>query len=87
MGNISRDCRGSMKVIDKIYDSQNGNKYVIETKQCIHCGNKGRVEILTRELFYLNQGYHIQDAVKSLDRDYREQIITGTHPKCWIEMF
>jgi hypothetical protein len=38
-------------------------------------------------MFYLNQGYHIQDAVKSLDKHYREQMITGTHPKCWLEMF
>ena len=76
-----------MKVIDKIYDFENGDKYVIETKQCFHCMQTGTVEIFTQEMFYLNQGYHIQDAVKSLDRDYREQMITGTHPRCWIEMF
>ena len=76
-----------MKVIDKIYDFENGDRYVIETKQCFHCKQTGTVEIFTQEMFYLNQGMHIQDAVKSLDRDYREQMITGTHPKCWIEMF
>ena len=76
-----------MRVIDKIYDSVNGNQYVVETKQCFHCGNTGIVKIFAQELFYLNQGYYIQDAVKSLDIDYREQMITGTHPKCWIEMF
>jgi len=76
-----------MKVIDKIYDFDNGDKYVIETKSCIHCRQTGQVEIFTQELFYLNQGMHIQDAVKSLDKDYREQMITGTHPKCWIKMF
>ena len=66
---------------------ENGDKYVIETKECLHCRQTGTVEIFTQELFYLNQGYHIQDAVKSLDKHYREQMITGTHPKCWIEMF
>jgi len=76
-----------MKVIDKIYDFDNGDKYVIETKPCLHCKQTGQVEIFTQELFYLNQGMHIQDAVKSLDKDYREQMITGTHPKCWIKMF
>tara|TARA_X000001382_G_scaffold28968_1_gene18497 strand:- start:133 stop:375 length:243 start_codon:yes stop_codon:yes gene_type:complete len=76
-----------MKVIDKIYDAVNGDKYVIETKECIHCGTTGNVEIYTQELFYLNQGMNIQDAVKSLNIDYREQLITGTHPKCWNEMF
>tara|TARA_R100000664_G_C2705360_1_gene104189 strand:+ start:380 stop:622 length:243 start_codon:yes stop_codon:yes gene_type:complete len=76
-----------MKVIDKIYDSVNGNKYVVETVRCFHCGNTGTVEIFTQEMFYLNQGYHIQDAVKSLDKHDREQMITGTHRKCWYEMF
>jgi hypothetical protein len=76
-----------MKVIDKIYDYENGDKYVIETKQCWHCGNTGKVEIFTQEMFYLNQGYKVQDAVKSLDKDYREMLITGVHPECWISMF
>ena len=76
-----------MKVIDKIYDFENGDKYIIETKQCFHCKNTGTVEIFTQELFYLNQGMHIQDAVKSLSKDYREQLITGIHPRCWYEMF
>ena len=74
-------------VIEKKYDAINGDMYVIETKQCFHCKQTGTVEIYTQELFYLNQGMHIQDAVKSLDKDLREQMISGTHPKCWIKMF
>jgi hypothetical protein len=38
-------------------------------------------------MFYIHQGWKIQDAVKSLDKDLREQMITGTHPDCWLEMF
>lgn len=76
-----------MKVIDKIYDFENGDKYVIETKECFHCKKTGKVEIFTQEMFYLNQGMHVQDAVKSLDKDEREMLITGTHPECWISMF
>jgi hypothetical protein len=30
---------------------------------------------------------HVQEAVTSLNKDYREQLITGIHPRCWIEMF
>jgi len=74
-------------VIEKKYDAINGDKYVIETKPCFHCKQTGQVEIFTQEMFWLNQGYKIQDAVKSLDKNYREQMITGTHPRCWIEMF
>ena len=76
-----------MKVIDKIYDRKNGDRYVISTKTCIRCKKTGTVEILTEEMFWLNQGCHIQDAVKSLSKDYREQMISGTHPNCWIELF
>ena len=76
-----------MKVIDKIYDFENGDKYVVETKECFHCKKTGTVEIFTQEMFYIHQGWKIQDAVKSLDKDLREQMITGTHPNCWLEMF
>ena len=71
-----------MKVIDKV-----DNRYVIETKICLWCGNKGKVEILSRELFEIRQGALIQDAVKSLDKELREQLISGTHSNCWNEMF
>jgi len=76
-----------MKVIDKIYDAVNGDRYVIETKECFHCNTTGRVEIQAPELFYLNQGKKVQEAVTSLSKDYREMLITGIHPNCWIEMF
>lgn len=71
-----------MKVIDK-----KDNKYVIETKTCFHCGKTGTVEIYSRELFELRQGAFIQDAVKSLQVEEREQLISGTHGKCWEDMF
>lgn len=76
-----------MKVIDKIYDFENGDKYVVETQVCFHCGKTGTVEIFTQEMFWLHQGKHIQEAVQSLDKDLREQLISGTHPQCWINMF
>ncbi len=77
-----------MKVIDKIYDYENGEKkYVIETKTCLHCKETGTVTIFPQELFFIRQGYHIQDAVKSLDKQEREQLISGIHGKCWNDMF
>ena len=68
-------------------NNHENNKYVIETKTCLHCKKTGTVKILTRELFYIRQGYHIQDAVKSLDIPEREQLISGIHGNCWEEMF
>ncbi len=37
-----------MKVIEKIYDYNNGDRYVIETKECLHCGKTGTVENFIR---------------------------------------
>tara|TARA_E500000081_G_scaffold34110_1_gene37920 strand:- start:5314 stop:5556 length:243 start_codon:yes stop_codon:yes gene_type:complete len=76
-----------MKVIEKIFDATSGDKYLIETQKCFHCGQLGEVTIESQELFYLNQGWLVQLAVKSLDEDEREQLISGTHPNCWEEMF
>jgi hypothetical protein len=32
-------------------------------------------------------GAFVQDAFPDLDRQLREQIISGTHPECWTKMF
>lgn len=77
----------NINVIEKIYDFENGDRYVVETPMCFHCGHTGTVEVLTQEVFYLRQGMLVQDAVKSLDKELREQFISGTHPKCWLDMF
>lgn len=34
-----------------------------------------------------NRGEYAQVAFPELDKALREQIISGTHPKCWEEMF
>ena len=76
-----------MKVINIIYDGINEAKYIIETKPCFHCGQAGEITIEAQELFYLNQGWNVQEAVQSLDIDEREQLISGVHPNCWEVMF
>lgn len=63
----------------------------VETKKCIHCGKNGYI-IMSQEDYFkgvkaYEQGTFIQDAFPNLDIDQREQIISGTHPKCWIELF
>ena len=35
---------------------------------------------------YIN-GAHAQSAFPDMSIELREQIISGTHPKCWDEMF
>ncbi len=63
----------------------------INTNICLHCGEEGSIEMSEDEynkgITAYNEGAFIQEAFPSLSADQREQIISGTHPKCWIEMF
>lgn len=77
-----------MQVLEKIYNEETQEyTYLMETNTCFSCGRTGSVEIKPQELFLLNQGELVQDAVKSLDKELREQLISGTHPQCWKNMF
>jgi len=57
--------------------------YVVQTPTCILCKNTGTVEIPADGFFKWNFGMLIQDALPDLDKSLREQMMTGTHPKCW----
>lgn len=63
----------------------------VSTKRCYHCGEEGtltmpREEGLRGVEAYRN-GEYAQDAFPFLSAEDREQIISGTHPKCWQELF
>lgn len=61
------------------------------TKRCFHCGSTGLISMTAEERDYatarLAEGAYVQDAFPSLSAPLREQIISGTHPDCWTEMF
>lgn len=60
---------------------------IYETPRCFHCGQTGFLELpITQAMAYAN-GALAQVAFPDLDRELREQIISGTHPKCWQKMF
>ena len=59
----------------------------IETRRCSHCGYKGEIEVPNAGLFKRNSGALIQEAFPDLSKELREQLMTGTHPECWAEMF
>ena len=40
-----------------------------------------------KELFSYLRGNYVQEAFKTLTIPLREQIISGVHPKCWVEMW
>tara|TARA_Y100000361_G_C11024734_1_gene271530 strand:- start:344 stop:562 length:219 start_codon:yes stop_codon:yes gene_type:complete len=62
----------------------------VETPPCIMCKETGIVKGVKENdwrRWQRNPRPLIQDIFPYLDPDEREQIMTGTHPKCWEEMF
>lgn len=60
---------------------------MMATPKCSWCGDIGEVEVPTAGFFARQVGAPIQDCFPDLDKALREQIISGTHPQCWTEMF
>ncbi len=59
----------------------------IETPPCVHCGDAGEVTVLLADYERRRAGAKIQEAYPGLAPALREQLMTGTHPACWTEMF
>ncbi len=59
----------------------------VTTRRCFHCGCEGKVTVTQEGLAAYNDGEHVQVAFPDLSKDLREQIISGTHPRCWVGMF
>tara|TARA_Y100000004_G_C8746259_1_gene340423 strand:+ start:93 stop:335 length:243 start_codon:yes stop_codon:yes gene_type:complete len=74
-----------MLVIDENYEPT--HTYTIQTDVCINCGELGRVIVDAQGLFMYNQGNLIQDCFPKMPKELREQLMTGTHPQCFEEMF
>lgn len=75
-----------MQVIDEKW-TDDGQFYTVKTVPCIHCGDTGLIDVEAQGLFYYNQGRLIQDCFPTMSKGLREQLITGTHPQCFEEMF
>lgn len=58
------------------------------TKKCFHCGEETEFFLTFEEYekLFLN-GEYIQDVFPLMDKTEREMMISGTHPRCWEEMF
>lgn len=63
-------------------------------RTCIHCG-EAAILVLPQDqaikvIAWAEKGPSagfIQDELKFLDAPQREMLISGTHPKCWDELF
>lgn len=54
---------------------------------CPRCKKTGRIEVVAEEFEDWQAGELIQNAMPNLDADSREQLISGTCPTCWDDMF
>ena len=58
----------------------------MRTPVCFMCNKEGFVEVSSEGYMARKKGLLIQDAFPDLDKSLREQIVSGTHPKCWESM-
>ena len=58
----------------------------MRTPVCFMCNKEGFVEVSSEGYMARTKGSLIQDAFPDLDKSLREQIVSGTHPKCWESM-
>ena len=58
----------------------------MRTPICLMCSANGFVEVSSEGYVAHKRGAAIQEAFPELDKSLREQIISGTHPKCWESM-
>ncbi len=64
---------------------------IVQTPQCISCGQIGYVDDVKEKDYKVwmmsKDRPKIQDIFPYLNADQREQLMTGTHPACWNQMF
>lgn len=60
---------------------------LIETPTCSWCGEKGELEVPSMGYLKRQARHPIQECFPEMDKALREQIVSGTHPECWTEMF
>jgi hypothetical protein len=57
------------------------------TPTCNHCGKRGALEVDSIAYNAWKEGALIQEVLPDMDKADREQLMTGIHPACWIEIF
>lgn len=53
------------------------------TPVCIVCGKRSAVTLTVAEWLRYAAGMLVQAALPERDADFRELVVSGTHPHCW----
>lgn len=56
-------------------------------KPCMLCNAQAQVVITEAEHIAWKAGGYVQDVFASYTPEFREMLISGTHPECWDNMF
>lgn len=75
-----------MVTFEKIEKTDDLEHYDI-TVTCFSCGKKHKVRIAAGELFLLNQGMSVSQALSNESVTIRESLISGLCPDCQKEIF
>jgi Zn ribbon nucleic-acid-binding protein len=73
----------SITSVEKVKEGE----YKITSLDCPSCDKSLTITITGEQLFQINQGAFIQDALPEVSADDRERFISGYCPKCWNKMF
>lgn len=63
------------------------NTVEVTTKRCNWCKKSSKLKLAKANYDKWQSGVYIQNAFPKMSSDVRELLISGTHPKCWDEMF
>lgn len=74
-------------MIQKILKENSDGTCVVLTMACIGCHQSTRVTVDSKSVQTWINGTNIERAFPDMNKDDRELLISGTHPKCWDEIF
>ncbi len=57
------------------------------TRTCMVCGKHSLLEVDADKYFRWKDGELVQNIWPEMPADWREMLVTGTHPGCWEAMF
>lgn len=63
------------------------DKVLFVTRPCLYCHRTGLVEVNRIGAIKYMDGQSFNKCFPTESLEVREQIITGTHPECWEEVF
>jgi hypothetical protein len=75
------------RVLTALLNMSTADLTVVETRTCHICGTEGWMVLEFSKVEAWREGNYVQNVWPELNAGLREQLISGTHPECWFELF